>query len=207
MSTTKHKIDEKWLRLHISRKDYSLRGFAAALGMDPSALHALLKGKRKVQLEEVEAIARLLEQPLAEVLAKVGGLKLGPVPGVPGAAVEARPAAAAAPVGGSVDALTGEVKFAPTVESKDADVVALAMTGDPFLESWRVLCAPGEVSATLGAGMDTAIVRTADGRTLLRKIRPAFAPGRYDLGPVFGFGAREDGVEVVGIIPVLGMGR
>lgn len=203
MSTTKHKIDEKWLRLHISRKDYSLRGFAAALGMDPSALHALLKGKRKVQLEEVEAIRSLLGVPLAEVLTKVGGLKLD----MPGAKVEVRPAAAAAPVGGSVDALTGEVKFAPTGESKAADVVALNMTGDPFLESWRVLCAPGDVSATLAAGMDTAIVRTRDGRTLLRKIRPAFAPGRFDLGPVFGFGAREDGVEVVGIIPVRGMGR
>lgn len=203
MSSTKHKIDEKWLRLHIARKDYSLRGFAAALGMDPSALHALLKGKRKVQLDEVQTIARLLEQPLAEVLARVGGLKLD----VPGAKVDVRPAGAPAPLGGSVDALTGEVKFSPTSESKDADVIALAMGGDPFLESWRVLCAPGEVSATLAAGMDTAIVRTRDGRTLLRKIRPAFAPGRFDLGPVFGFGAREDGVEVVGIIPVLGMGR
>lgn len=206
MPTTKYKIDAKWLRLNIDRKGYSLRAFSKAMGLDPSGLQAVLRGDRRVQLDEVEAIARLLEQPVAEVLARVG-MKLGAGVPVPGGTAQLVPAGEAAPLGGTVDATTGEVKFTPTSESKDAAVVALAMIGDPFLESWRVLCAPGEVSARLEAGMDTAIVRTRDGRTLLRKIRPAFAPGRFDLGPVFGFGAREDGVEVVGIIPVRGMGR
>lgn len=206
MPSTKHKIDAKWLRLNIGRKDYSLRAFARAMGIDPSGLQAILRGDRKVQLPEVETIARLLEQPVAEVLQRVG-LKVDLGPAYPGGRGEVVHTDGQAPLGGTVDATTGEVKFSPTGESKDAAVVALAMIGDPFLESWRVLCAPGEVSARLEAGMDTAIVRTRDGRTLLRKIRPAFAPGRFDLGPVFGFGAREDGVEVVGIIPVRGMGR
>lgn len=208
---TKHKFDEKWLRLHIDRKGYSLRSFAKAIktsitpeGMDPSAFHGLLLGKRRVQLEEVEAIARLLEQPVSEVLRRAG-VKLD-LP-IPGATAQVMRVADQAPLGGSVDALTGEVRFRPTDESKDAAIVGLAIEGDPFLTDWRVLCAPGEIATTLEAGMDTAIVRTRDGRVLLRKIRPAFAPGRFDLGPVFGMGAREDGVEVVGVIPVKGMSR
>jgi hypothetical protein len=201
------KIDEKWFRLMVDRSGHSLRSFAGAVGIDPSAFLRTLSGKRRLQLDEAERIAKAMGQgvDVSDVLAHAG-LKLQ-VPGTPAAAVKVVAKASQAPVGGTVDAADGSVTFEPTKASAKAGVVALSVVGDPFLEGWRVLCAPGDVASEIGEGMDAGIVQTKGGRLLLRKIRPAFAKGRYDLGPVFGFGGRENDVEVVGVIPVLGLER
>lgn len=200
------KIDEKWMRLMVDRAGHSLRSFAGAVGIDPSAFLRTLNGKRRLQLEEAQRMAGIMGVDVADVLAHAG-MKLQ-APGLPsGATAKVVAKDGAAPLGGRVDAADGSVMFAPTKASASAAVVALAIEGDPFLAGWRVLCAPGEVSATVGEGMDAGIVQTASGQLLVRKIRPAFAKGRYDLGPVFGFGGRENDVEVVGVIPVLGLER
>jgi hypothetical protein len=201
------KIDEKWFRLMVDRSGHSLRSFAGAVGIDPSAFLRTLKGKRRLQLDEAERIARVMGQgvEVADVLAHAG-VKLQ-VPGMPAAAVKVVAKGGQAPVGGTVDAVDGSVTFTPSKASGSAAVVALTIEGDPFLSGWHVLCAPGDVSSDIGGGMDAGIVQTVDGKVLLRKIRPAFAKGRYDLGPVFGFGGRENDVEVVGVIPVMGLER
>lgn len=197
-------LDEKWFRDQIARAQYSLRGFARALNWDPNTLSRLLTRERRLQLDEVEKVAALLGVPKLEVLAKAG-LKVSAPRDIQAELVEAP--APAVPIGGIVDAVTGEVLFRPNQQSRNAPVVALTVVGDPFLEGWRVLCAPGDVSASPAEGAEAGIVQTRDGRVLLRKLRPSFTKGRFDLGPVFGFGSREDDVDVVGIIPVSGLER
>ena len=200
-----NKIDDKWMRLMIDRSGHSLRSFAGAVGIDPSAFLRTLKGKRRLQLDEAQRMAGVMGVDVSDVLAHAG-VKLR-VPGTNGATAKVVAKAGPAPIGGRVDAADGSVVFAPTKASASAQIVALAIVGDPFLEGWRVLCEPGEVLATPGAGVDAGIVQTKGGKLLLRKVRPAFAKGRYDLGPVFGFGGRENDVEVVGVIPVVGLER
>jgi hypothetical protein len=190
------------MRLMVDRSGHSLRSFAGAIGVDPSAFLRTLKGKRRLQMDEAERMAGVMGVDVSDVL-EHAGLKLR----LPGAAsVRVVSKGATAPVGGLVDAVDGSVRFAPNRATAKSDVVALTVEGDPFLAGWRVLCSPGEVSADVG-DTDAGIVQTADGQLLLRKIRPAFAKGRYDLGPVFGFGGRENDVEVVGVIPVIGLER
>lgn len=200
------KIDEKWFRLHIDRAGYSLRQFAVKVGLDPSGLQRTITGKRRLQLDEAQRVADVLGKELSEVLAHAGlKIKAGDVGQGVKATVVQEPAKA--PLGGVVDAATGEVRFIPTKDSAGAAVVALAIQGDPFMDGWRVLCQPGDVGTAPSDELEAGIVQTKDGKLLLRKIRPSFAAGRYDLGPVFGFGGRENDVEVVGVIPVVGLER
>lgn len=199
------KIDDKWFRLHIDRAGYSLRQFSAKIGMDPSGWQRTLSGKRRLQLDEAQRVADVLGAELSDVLSHAGLKIRGGDFGQAKATIVQEPAKA--PVGGAVDAATGEVRFIPTKDSAGAAVVALAIQGDPFMDGWRVLCQPGEVTGAPTDELEAGIVQTKDGKLLLRKIRPSFAAGRYDLGPVFGFGGRENDVEVVGVIPVVGLER
>lgn len=205
------RIDDKWLRLQIDRANYSLRGFAEAIGMDPASLQRTLKGARRLQLDEAQKIADVLSAngvptDLTAVLAHAGlNVKAAAAAAGVKAAIVKEPEKA--PLGGVVDATTGEVRFIPTKDSRAAAVVALAIQGDPFMDGWRVLCQPSEVGAAPVDGLEAGIVQTREGKLLLRKIRPSFAAGRYDLGPVFGFGGRENDVEVVGVVPVVGLER
>jgi transcriptional regulator with XRE-family HTH domain len=59
----------------------SQRQFAFAMGIDPGGFSRLLTGERKMQLDEAQQIAKLLDTPLSEVLAQAGveGLERGPM--------------------------------------------------------------------------------------------------------------------------------
>lgn len=199
---SKIKIDGKWFRLQFEQRGFSMREFARRVKLDIGSLSRTLSGARKFVVEDADLWAGVLQVPVSEVLAHVGVKKLA----LDNARVDVRAADAAPPLGGSIDAATGVVTFKPTFESAGADLVAMEVTGDPFLTSWRVICRPSDVQAT-GEGLDVGIVRLHDGKMVLRKIRPSFVSGRYDLGPVFGFGDREDDVEIVGVIPVTAMRR
>lgn len=200
----KHKIDGKWFRLQIGRKDMSLREFGRRVGLDVSALSRTLSGARKFVVEDADLWAGVLQLPVEDVLSHVGVKKLA----LDGARVDVLPAGAEkeAPIGGVVDAASGLVTFVPTFESAAADVIALTIENDPFMSGWRVLCRPTDVQAT-GEGLDVGIVRLDSGQMVLRKIRPSFVRGRFDLGPVFGFGQRNDDVILSGVIPVVGIRR
>lgn len=200
----KHKIDGKWFRLQIGRQDMSLREFGRRVKLDVSALSRTLSGDRKFVVEDADLWAGVLQVPVEDVLSHVGVKKLA----LDGARVDVLPAGAEkeVPIGGVVDAASGLVTFVPTFESAAADVIALTIENDPFMAGWRVLCRPTDVQAT-GDGLDVGIVRLDSGQMVLRKIRPSFVRGRFDLGPVFGFGQRNDDVVLSGVIPVVGIRR
>jgi hypothetical protein len=199
------KVDAQWFKLQMARAGYSMRAFAAALGVDPSSMHRTLRGVRKATLPEIQRMASLLDRPVGDVLSHLGlkmdGLEThGPV-----VLRVARPDGSSAPLVGEVDANGGVVTFHAKAIQGDAAVVALAIRGDAFLTNWRVLCVPSENAPTPATESSTGIVQLKDGRMLLRKIRPGFTRGRFDLGPALGFGGREDDAELVGVIPVIGM--
>lgn len=203
-----HTIDAKWLRLHIGRAGYSLRQFAEKLGLDPANFQRVLGGTRRVQPAEAEKIAQLLGHvDASEVFERVFGIKLktARVAVAPAARIAVVAEPGKAPIGGSVDAATGEVTFVASRASAKAQTVALTVEGDPFMRGWRVLCVPSDVAGTPAGDVAAGIVQTKGGKFLLRKIRPGFSPGHFDLGPLFGFGAQENGVAVTGIMPVTGM--
>lgn len=194
------KLDGKWLRLQIGQRGESIRSVAAKIGLDPGSFHRVLTGKRRIQANEVQALVRVLGLSLDEATEKLLGL-----PVHASVRVTAAAAANATPLGGHVLAPEGLVVF----DGKDGATgpVALEIEGDAFLSGWRVVCLPDELGRVPGLGVDAGIVQTADGRKLVRKVRSGFSPGKFDLGPLFGFGAVETDVELVGIIPVTGLER
>lgn len=206
MSTKKpkHKIDGKWFRHQFDVRGFSMREFARRVKLDISALSRTLSGDRKFVVEDADLWAGVLQVPVEEILAKVGVRKLA----LDGAKVEVKAVAEdpMPPMGGVVDAATGIVTFVPTQASATADVVALSIEGDPFLVDWVAWCRPTEPQAT-GDGLEIGIVRLGDGKMAMRKIRPSFVRGHFDLGPVFGFGQREDDVVLSGVIPVIAIRR
>lgn len=199
---TVNTVDEKWLRLMIGRADYSLRGFARAVDMDIASVSRTITGKRKIQLPEILRWASVLGVPKEEVLSHVGMPVEVPAPA--GMSATVRAARERAPAGGTVSAATGEATFAKAPRSPRAAIVALEVVGDAFMAGWRVLCAPADVTAA-PAGEGVGLIRMKDGRVLLRKFRPGFTAGRYDLGPALGMGEREDDVAIVGVIPVVAL--
>ena len=52
-------INAKYFRSALADADKSQRDMARALGVDPSAIVMLLKGKRRIQLDEAQKISRL----------------------------------------------------------------------------------------------------------------------------------------------------
>jgi transcriptional regulator with XRE-family HTH domain len=65
-------INAKYFRSALADADKSQRDMARALGVDPSAIVMLLKGKRRIQLDEAQKISRLINRPIEEVLAAAG---------------------------------------------------------------------------------------------------------------------------------------
>jgi|GEM_PF-4662039 len=206
MANRHPKLDDKWFRLMIDRAEESLRSFSAKMGMDPASWQRVLNNKRRLQLDEAERAADILGVGLDEVLQHAGlsvKVPMGRGSGMRG------PGESLPSIGGTID-MDGLVVFSGLngrSTARDA-IRALSIVGDPFLDGKFVLYAPGDVSATPSGGPEVNLVQLGDGRVVLRKIRPAFTPGRYDLGPAFGFGngvGREDDVAIVGVIPVIGI--
>jgi hypothetical protein len=206
MAASKTMIDDKWFRLMTDRAKESQRSLAAKIGMDPSSWVRVLQGKRRLQLNEADRVADVLGVPVEEVL-RHAGLRIE-VPKGRGHVVHG-PGDPLPSLGGTID-MTGQVVFSGLsgkTTPRDA-VRALEIVGDPFLEGKHVLYAPGDVAASPSGGPEINLVQLTDGRVVLRKIKPAFTPGRWDLGPALGFGGkdgREDDMEIVGVIPVLGV--
>lgn len=65
-------IDKDWFMGKLNENNKSLRGLAKHLDIDASAASRMFDGKRKMKMEEANAIARFLHVPVQEVLAHIG---------------------------------------------------------------------------------------------------------------------------------------
>ena len=68
-------VDRAWFDLQLSARNLSLRAMARRMGLDPSALSRALNGQRQLKLAEIEQLADLLDQPVAEILRHVRSSK------------------------------------------------------------------------------------------------------------------------------------
>lgn len=64
--------DDKWFKGRLAELGHTQRALARVLGLDPAAVSLMLRGKRKIEVKEAVALARLLDVPVDEILERVG---------------------------------------------------------------------------------------------------------------------------------------
>jgi transcriptional regulator with XRE-family HTH domain len=65
-------VDTEWFRDRLASRKLSQRGLAKLMGLDPSALSLMFRGRRRMTVEEAAQIAVLLQATTAEVLTAAG---------------------------------------------------------------------------------------------------------------------------------------
>jgi plasmid maintenance system antidote protein VapI len=68
----KEKLNQQWLRRHLELNKISQRYLAKQLQVLPSAITKMVKGERRLQMDEALELARLFRVPLDEVLTQAG---------------------------------------------------------------------------------------------------------------------------------------
>lgn len=68
----KQKIDKDWFISKLESQQKSVRGMARHLGIDAGSASRMLSGKRKMRMDEANAIATFLAAPVSEVLRHAG---------------------------------------------------------------------------------------------------------------------------------------
>lgn len=65
-------IDKDWFHAQLLDKKRSLRGLAAHMKLDPSAVSRMFSGQRKMQMQEAREIALFLGVPMSDILSHAG---------------------------------------------------------------------------------------------------------------------------------------
>lgn len=65
-------IDPNWFTQRLQERELSQRGLARLMGMDPGAVSLMLRGKRKMTLDEAAEIAVILDVTTQDVLVAAG---------------------------------------------------------------------------------------------------------------------------------------
>ena len=68
----KQSMDTDWFKLRLEIQNLSQRKLAKMIGMDQGAFSLMIRGKRKMRLEEANAIAQALNVPTTEVIRASG---------------------------------------------------------------------------------------------------------------------------------------
>ena len=185
-------MDAQWFQARIKDQRKSQRALARALGIDPSQVTNMLKGRRRMQLQEASAIANFLNAPVEEVLRHAG------------LAVSA--GARRAKLAGWIDEV-GEIHLSDQPEA-DVDAPATAPEGTIAvrMRSGEMLMRNALVFFLPATGVDAAsigrlsVCRIGGGPWLLRSIAPGIEPGTYDLA---GTGGDIVGARLSAAVPVL----
>lgn len=64
--------DKHWFKVRLAELGHTQRALAKVLDIDPAAVTLMLQGKRKIELKEAVALARLLDVSVEEILERVG---------------------------------------------------------------------------------------------------------------------------------------
>jgi transcriptional regulator with XRE-family HTH domain len=203
---TKKKLPDKsvplellWFRRAFERAGMSQNEVAARIGLDRSAFSRTLKGLRRLQIAETKQLASVLGVSQEDILRHAGGKTASFKLGSSSAEILST---TRAPLAGNVDALTGVATLQAALPH--ASVLALAIVGDAYLASHQLLI-QGDLTAPGSAAKDMGVLQLDDGRMIVGKFKPGFTVGRFDVGPVLGFGTRLDDVAIVGLYELVGM--
>lgn len=198
---TASRVDTNWFMGKLADQQLSQRQLAKKMGVDPSAISLMFRGRREMRMTEAAEIANLLSVPVADVL-QHAGLQ------VDGAGVRT------VPIVGYIDG-EGEVH---SDWDREADRIACpsdapkhtvalqyktAMSRLELVDGWAVFTTPPQ-----GMNGDAinrlCCVKIRNGITMIRHVRRGYRPGTYNL--IAPFGAMSiDNVDVEWATPVIGI--
>lgn len=175
----------------------SQRALAKLIGVDHSAVSLMMRGRRKIQLEEAGALSSILHAPVGEIL-KHAGI---PVP----------PDARTVPLVGYIDG-QGEAhvdwqhgsESVLTPPDLPGNTVAVqfrtARSAWESMDGWTLYIQPPSRGEIRGVGQ-LALACTRPGMTMVGFLRRGYRSGTYNL---MNFGAGSiDSVELAWAMPVL----
>lgn len=196
------KIDTNWFNAKLADLQLSQRQLAKKMGMDPSAISLMFRGRREMRMTEAADIASLIGVPVADVLQHAG---------LPVAPATVR----MVPIVGYIDG-EGEVH---ADWDREADQVAApsdapkhtvalqyktAMSRLELVDGWVVFTTPPSGNIAPEAIGRLCCVKIRNGVTLIRHLRRGYKPGTYNLLAPFG-AVSVDNIDVEWATPVLGI--
>ncbi len=177
MAKTSNKFNITWFKEKCKEQNLSQTELAKELGLAPSGLTHVIKGRRKLKAQEAPILARLFRCPIEEVLSNAGF-------GIQG--LEARSLDVGGYVDGRLNIHLGKIsgpKKAPFVEGQDIKVLRLQTTGtryegmDGCLVYYRE-----ESTVNLECLGKISVVRVQGEKDLkLRILKKGYEPGAFNL--------------------------
>ena len=176
-------VDTLWFQNAIRNTGESSNSLADSISMHRSALSRKVTGKLRITYDDAELLAGALRVPLSEVLARgTVNVRMAPMP----------------PVTGRVDQSGALMPWdGPKPVVRDLGSLEVPQEGMSVPLLVPVLVRGAAPDTAKGSLPGLAVL--ADGRVLLRVIRPGSQAGRHYLLPAFGLGEREHDVELVRI--------
>lgn len=179
---TEIETDFEWFKNKLAEKRISQARLAKLLEMDKSSMSLLLRGKRRMTTDRAADIARLLGVSVTEVMKRAGtrldGLGAG------------KPMVASVPLAGWLDA-SGIFHKTPEVVTQIDDCTApdgsiavqwrTAQSPAEMLDNWLVVAGPERAPNADLIHDRMCIVRTSDGRSLLRTVRRGYTRDAFNL--------------------------
>lgn len=191
-------INTRWFKERMADRHLTQRKVAKSLELDPAAISLLLRGQRRLQMDEAAEMAQLLGVPLNEVLVAAG---IDPEAGAKGAVS----------VVGWVDD-SGEVhmkrpdgprKVAAPMGMPEAAVALRYQTRGPT-DGWMAFYVPAtEVPADAIGQMCVVKLASKDGGIFIRAVKRGYGRGLYNLVGLQLEQGSLDGVQLAWAAPVL----
>lgn len=173
-----NKINTKWFKDSIKDRGKSQADLATFLELDTSAVSLILNGRRKLQLDVAEQIARFINKPTEEVLRQAGLQSIRETADT--GAGERR-----IQITGAID-LDGKVRFsaptgasAPAPGNADPDTVAVRMEGG-FAPGAAILFVPSKQVEADAIGRLSAVT-LQDGSTVLGIPTAGYDRGHFNV--------------------------
>lgn len=172
------KQDTDWFKDRIAAKGMTQAAFGDRLGMDPSSISLMLKGRRVMTLERAAEIAKILDVTLEEVC-RHAGISPAAVPDDKIIIIGHIDGNARVTISGKPEGYTVSPGKIP--KGSVALVMRSATTDLDMLNGWVVFVGPEQTNAA-DAVDRSAIVKIKDEPTpLLRLIRRGAGPALYTL--------------------------
>jgi transcriptional regulator with XRE-family HTH domain len=170
-------IDTDWFTNRLAERGLSQRGLAKLMGLDPAAVSLMLRGKRRMTVEEASQLAVLLQSTSTEVLEAAG------VPVTGGDRVRV---AAILQVSGHVELVAEGLH--DTVEAPPGipvDAMAIQSRTGGLDDGWLYFTSAGHAKPESVLGQ-LALVAIRDNGLLLAHVRRGYRKGAYNLVDVAG---------------------
>lgn len=194
-------ISTRWFKDVLAEKQITQRAVAHSLQLDPASVSLMLRGKRRLQLDEAAALAQLLGVPLDDVLYHAG---IDPTAGA---------AKGSVPIMGWIDN-EGEVHMrrpdgprrVQAPQGTPENTVALRYQTEDATDGAIAFYVPKEEGVDRDCVGRLCVVQIAPagkGPRYLRVVKPGYRRGTWTLTRVRDSGKPVESVELASASPVL----